>query len=338
MSSPLTGTGIVPSGSIGTQLTDITRRAFVPRLIVQLYKSSPTLAANIANTMDADGGISSVTVPVQGSALTQHSWGGYSGSFQQPTQPTGVQDANFNLKLSMIPISLFSMEAALQLNHAVVNMLKARMNDSTNVGADAWSTALFNNYSNAQQIVGYPGAIDDGTNLDSYGGISRSSNSWWESYVKNMSSVAPTRNTVLENIMGLTQWSGGEKPDFGVTGMGTWAKLAEDFTSIERYNVTPAGTYANQPQGAEALFTALEVAGVPIFADPYAPEGTIYYQNSRYLSFYMHRDARFSFTGFYSLVPNLQLGYLGVVVTLLELVNAKCKASGRVYGYTYVSL
>lgn len=338
MASPLIGTGIVPSGALGAELTDITRRAFIPNLVVQLYKASPTMAAFIANTMDADGGISSITVPVQGSSLTTHSWGGYSGSFSSPNQPTGIQDANFNLKLSMIPISMLGMESALQLNHAVVNKLSARVNDATNVGADAWSKALWSNSTNAQEIIGYPGAIDDGTNLAVYGGIDRTTNIWWKSYRKAAGSVAPTRNSVLENIMAVTQFSGGERPDFAVTGMGTWAQLAEDFTSLERYEITPAGTYANKNEGATSLFTALTVAGLPIFADPYAPEGQIIFQNTRYMGFYMHTQARFAFTGFHSLVPNLQLGYLGVVVTLLELVNAKPKASGVVTGYTYVTL
>ena len=63
------GGGILPaSGSTQlTELTYVTRRAFIPKLVVQLYNSTPLMAALIANSQQASGGVSSVTVPVQGS-------------------------------------------------------------------------------------------------------------------------------------------------------------------------------------------------------------------------------------------------------------------------------
>jgi hypothetical protein len=46
------GGGIVPAtGSTQyTELTYVTRRAFIPKLVVQLYNSTPLMAALIANT------------------------------------------------------------------------------------------------------------------------------------------------------------------------------------------------------------------------------------------------------------------------------------------------
>ena len=339
MSSPLLGSGIIPSDAVGTQLADITRRAFVPKLVVQLYQATPLLSALVSNLEDADGGISSVTIPVQGTAMVNHQWSDYSGSFASPTQLQGIQDANFNLKLSILPIPFYAMEGALQVNHAVVNLLKARMADATNVGADAWATALFNNYTNNQQIIGLPGAVDDTTNLTTYGGINRSTYTWWKSKVYSAGSVAPTRNLVLQYAVGTQKAAGGEMPNFAVCGMGTWLQLSTDFTSLERYNITPDRNFQQgEGSGPGALFTALSVGGVPVFADPYCPEGTMYFLNTKYIALYMHRMARFAFTGFYSLIPNLQLGYVGAVVSLLELANAKPSASSRVSGFTYETI
>lgn len=339
MASPILGTGIIPSDAVGTQLADITRRAFVRRLVVQIYQQTPLLSALISNCEDADGGISSVTVPVQGSSLVSHQWGGFSGSFATPTNQTGVQDANFNLTLSMIPVPFYAMEGALQINHAVVNLLKARMNDARNVGADAWSTALYNNVSNTQAIVGLPAAVDDGTNAPTYGGITRSSNTFWNSKVYNANSSAPTRNTVLQYLTGVAKYAGGEMPNFAVCGMGTWLQLSQDFTSLEQYLQTPDRAFADNPRsGPNALFTSIRVGNVPVFPDPYCPEGSMYILNTRYLQMYMHTAARFAFSGFYSLIPNGMLGYLGVIVSLLQLVNAKPAANGYVKNLTYVSI
>ena len=43
------GTGIIPGGAQGTELSYITRRAYLPSAIVQIYQSSPLIAALMAN-------------------------------------------------------------------------------------------------------------------------------------------------------------------------------------------------------------------------------------------------------------------------------------------------
>lgn len=105
--------------------------------------------------------------------------------------------------------------------------------------------------------------------------------------------------------------------------------LAQDFTSQERYTITPGSAFGADSK-VESLFRSLDVAGVPIYADPYCPEGLLYLINTNYLSLYLHERAAFSFTGFESTLPNNQLGYIGAVLSLLELVSVKGRAHGRV--------
>ena len=63
-SGGLIGTGIVPGGSIGSELSAITRRAFIPKLIVQLYKASPVLNMLMRGAQRAVGGVGQITVTV----------------------------------------------------------------------------------------------------------------------------------------------------------------------------------------------------------------------------------------------------------------------------------
>src|SRR6516164_4343160 len=107
---PVLGTGIIPSGAIGNELNALTRRAFIPKLVVQLYKASPTLSAMIANAQMASGGVSSVTVPLQGSAFVTGQWSDYTGTFTQPAPTAGALNAEFNLKLAIVPIPFLGME------------------------------------------------------------------------------------------------------------------------------------------------------------------------------------------------------------------------------------
>ncbi len=336
---PILGQGIIPSGNIGNELTYVTRRAFVPKLVVQQYNASPLLAALYANAQTASGGVSGVTVPVQGAQMVQFEWSDYSGSFSAPSVQAGVQNAEYDLKLGIIPIPFLGMEGAVQLDHDVIPLIEARMNDAGNVAADQFATALFNNTTNNQAFIGLAGAIDDGTEMATYGGLSRSTNTWWQSKRYSPSGTpAPTRALMLQYITGVLKSAGGELPSFGVTGLGTWAMLAQDYMGLERYDITPGRAFSDSSEGAKSAFRALEVAGVPIYADPYAPEGTIYFLNMNYLSLYIHKDFAMAFTGFQSTLPNLQLGYIGAVCTVAELVSVKPKSMGVVTGLDYLAI
>ena len=330
------GGGIVPAtGSTQfTELTYVTRRAFIPKLVVQLYNSTPLMAALIANSQQASGGVSSVTVPVQGAQFVNAQWSDYSGSFNQPAVQQGAFNAEFDLKLMIAPVPFLGMEGAVQQDAAIIPLIEARMNDATNVMMDAMATALYTNSTNTQQFTGLPAAVSaSGT----YGNISRSSYAWWQSKAYSAGNVNPTRQNILQYISGTVK-NGAEVPTFGVCGFGTWTLLAQDYVGQEQYVITPGSGFSDSADGPQAAFRALMVAGVPIYPDPYCPEGTVYFLNTNYLSLYIHEQGSFVFTGFESTLPNWQIGYVGAVLMIAELVNVKPKAMTKVTGYNYLSL
>jgi len=333
------GGGILPAtGSTQyTELTYVTRRAFIPKLVVQLYNSTPLLAALIANSQQASGGVSSVTVPVQGAQFVNAQWSDYSGSFAQPSVQQGAYNAEFNLKLMITPVPFLGMEGAVQQDAAIIPLIEARMNDATNVMMDAMATSLYQNYTNTQQFIGLPGAIDDGTNLQTYGNINRSTYTWWKSKVYNAGNVNPTRQNILQYISGTVK-NGAEVPSFGVCGFGTWTLLAQDFVGQEQYVITPGSGFDGDNNGPQAAFRALMVAGVPIYPDPYCPEGLVYFVNTNYLNLYIHEQGSFVFTGFESTLPNWQIGYVGAVLMIAELISTKPKSMTRVGSYNSLTL
>jgi hypothetical protein len=330
------GGGILPaSGSTQfTELTYVTRRAFIPKLVVQLYNSTPLMAALIANSQSASGGVSSVTVPVQGSQFVNAQWSDYSGSFAQPSVQQGAYNAEFNLKLMIAPVPFLGMEGAVQQDAAVIPLIEARMNDATNVMMDAMATSLYNNTTNTQQFTGLPAAVSDS---GTYGNIDRSTYTWWKSKQYAAGSVNPTRQNILQYISGTVK-NGAEVPTFGVCGFGTWTLLAQDYVGQEQYVLTPGSGFDGDANGPQSGFRALMVAGVPIYPDPYCPEGTVYFLNSNYLSLYIHEQGSFVFTGFESTLPNWQIGYVGAVLMIAELVNTKPKSMTKVTGYNSLTL
>jgi len=339
---PITS-GIMPGQPQLAELSALTRRAFVPKLVVQIYNTSPLLAAALADAQTASGGVSSISVPVQGQPFVNTQWTGYDGSFNQPGQQQGASLAEFNLKAVVTPIPFLGMEGAVQLDHAIVPIIEARMNDAGNSMTDALSQAMYNNSTNTQQLIGLPGAVDDSTNAATYGNINRVANTWWQSRVYAAGSVAPTRQKIFQYIAG-TNRNGAEMPTFGVCGFGTFASLSNDFIGVvgsaggEIYNIGPGSAFDSDGDRPRSAFRALDVAGVPIYADPYCPEGTVYLINTNYLNLYVHEMAAFAFSGFESLISNYQIGYVGVVLTLCELVLTKPKTCSRIGGFTFLTL
>jgi len=303
-------------------------------ITVQTYNTTPALAALLATSQVATGGVSSVTAPVQGLPFVTTSTMDYSGTFAQPTNPQGAFNAEFNLTGTVTPIQFLGMEGILQLNHAVIPLIDARLVDSTNNQADFMATMLFNNTSNQQQWIGLPGAADDGTNLVTYGGLSRTTNPWWQGKVYAAGSVPPTRKLVSQYIVGVTK-SGAEMPTLGLMGPGTWQYLVEDYIGAEQFFHRPGDSgFEDTEGGGKAGFSALMVAGVPIYMDPYCPEGLLYLLNTNYLNLYVHESASFAFSGFESLMSNFVLGYVAVLLTVAQLVCVKPKSQGRVSGFS----
>ena len=334
----LLGTGLMPSGAIGTELTAVTRRAFIPRFIVQIYQASPLLAALLQNAQMASGGVSSVTVPVQGQAFVNAQMSDYSGGFNQPSVQQGAFEADFNLALMITPIPFLGMEGAVQINAAVIPLIDARMNDSGNASADLLATKLWNS-AGVNSSIDITSLGDTVGNTGTYGNLSRVTNTWWQSGVGSVGgSPNPTRATILQFIVAATKKNGGEMPTLGVCGPGTWTALAQDFVAQEVYALSPGEGFDQAAGGVRSLFTALVVAGVPIYLDPYAPEGLFYFINDRYFSVFMHEDAAFAFTGFASTLPNMQLGYIGALVAVLQTVLVKAKAATVVSGFGSVNV
>ncbi len=336
---PQFGSGVIPAaGAVASELTAVTRRAFMTSVIVQIWQASPLMAALLQSAMMASGGLSPITAPLQGNPMVTGQWLGYDGSFNQPGVTPGLQNAEFNLKAFTTAIPFLGFEGLVQIDYDVVPLIEARMNDATNVTIDTFSTALYNNVGNQQQMIGLPAAIDDGTFAASYGGIARATNTFWKStVVVNGAATTPTRNLVMQYIAQVTK-KNGEMPKMGIMGVGTWTLLTQDFMGLERFVSDKGGNYADQGGGAHSGFQACMVAGVPVYCDPKCPEGILYLINTDYLSLYIHEKAGFQFTGFESTLPNGQFGYIGAILTLLELVSVKEQCHGKFTNLNFLNI
>jgi len=334
---PQLNLGLVPGGAAGSELVAATRRAVVPALFVQIYKATPFLNLLFGTAQKARGGVSQVTVPVQGSSFVNFAWTDYSGGFPQPAVQPGMQNAEFNLCVGVVPISFMGMEALIQSSEAIIPLMRARMADAKTVAVQAISTAAFTNNSvlpNGSQVInGLPQAFDDGTNVTTYGGISRTASTFWKSTLVSSAGAVNTRSAMLGYLVQATSLNGGEAPDFVVMSPSDWTALMQDFLSLEQFVNTPNSRWGKDDQ-VNSGFRGLLLGDTPFFLDPFCPKGTAYMLNTKYFAAYVSEDAPFAFSGFFSAIPNLQVANVGVVIIAMQLVCAKPISGMQLTGIT----
>lgn len=332
----LIGTGLVPGGAIGQELASITRRAFIPKLIVQLYKASPVLNMLMRGAQRASGGVGQITVPVQGNSLVSAEWTDFGGSFSQPQDITGIQNAAQNLTVAAVPIPFFGMESLIQSSEVVIPRLKTKMADAKQVLVQLLSNALFTYNTGATVMSGLPQAYDDGTGASStYANIDRSvaANSFWKSTKVTSAGAVLTRSAFIKYILQTTSLAGGESPDLIILSLSDWTTLMQDFMTVEQFNTTPGVRYGKDTP-VNAGFRALMLGDTPIVADLYCPKGTAYMVNTKYFALYLSEDAPFAFSGFYSAIPNLQIANIGVVIVALQTICTKPISGMQITGIT----
>ena len=331
---PLPGLGVAPAaGSLYNELASATRRAFVPRLFVQIYFGSPSLFYMMGNAQRAAGGLNQITIPAQGQSMVQGQFTGYGGGFNSPVITPGIQNVQFNLAYWVVPIPLPFGETIIQATDREISILKARMNDVYAVTRQNMARLQFTNNSSSPLLPdSFLNAFDGGTNFPTYGGINRNNagNSAFKGQYINLNSgtfslgtVGFTRKSMATLLSYVTDQAGGESPTFVVMNPGDYATLNNDFIGIEQIHQIPPAQGLTMDTAVRSSFPNLYVSGVPIFADHFCPQGTVVGSNVKYTSMYLSEDAAFDFSGFYSLVPLGQIGQQGVVVVGYDLVTAK---------------
>ena len=337
---PLPGQGVVPTGALFNELTAVTRRAFVPRLFVQIYFATPTLFYLLGGAQKAAGGLSQVTIPAQMNSMVQGQYTGYGGGFNAPVITPGIQNAQFPLCYWVVPVPLPFGETVIQATDREISLLKARMNDVWSVTTQRFGTDFFTNNTGDPLLPNsFVDGFDNGTNVAIYGGINRNApgNTAWQGQYYTASTAAGqpglvgfTYSTMSTQIMRVVA-KATEAPTFAIMSPGDYATLSQTLTGTETVYKDPGQVYSMSTP-IRAAFPNINIAGIPIYADQFCPNGSVFFVNSKYTNMYASEDAMFDFSGFFSLVPLGQIGQQGVVVTGHNEITSKPSANAIVTG------
>lgn len=339
---PFGGTGMVPGSTGNTagifnELNALTRRAFVKKLVVQLYFSTPTLMMMMSGAQRSAGGLNQITIPVQGNSMVQGSWSGPQGNFSKPQVIPGTQAAAWNTSYFLIPIPLMLNEVLIQSTEAIIPILDARMNDVKNVAMQQMGSALFtNNTANPYMPDSFYSGFDSGTNVATYGNINRNAagNQFWQGQVLTVPTFN-TRQIVSTKFIQITDVAGGEAPTYLVMNPSNFASLNQDFQGIEQIRMDPNGKYSEDPDARiRSSFPNIFVAGIPVFLDHWCPVGEAYAVNTQYTAMYCSEDAFFDVSDFQSLIAIGQLAQTAVAIVGYNVVTSKPVSNAHITGIT----
>jgi hypothetical protein len=322
---PLLGAGIIPSGPIGTELEATIRRVFAQMVVLLIYRQNPLLALLLRNAIRASGGVSPYTQPVQTGKYVNSSWMGPAGQFAIAPEVAATVNAEFNLCALATPVSSFGLEQLVTQDAiAVASRLMLKLNDLKNSALASLADALFgSNAANpALQMFGLLDAYDSGVNVDVYGGLSRTTYPTWGGLLVPAAGAVLTRAAFIPQLLKAVKHSGGEALDFVVMSVEDWTALMTDFLAVERYNNDPSSRWGKDDP-VNSGFRGLLLGDTPIFFDLNCPVGTAIGFNSKYITLVIHEDCNFSWTGWYSTIPQGQIASVGLALTALNLVCSK---------------
>lgn len=262
--------------AIGTDfVTSISRRYIMPTVVDNIYGSNALFYRARASGRMINGG-TQIEVPIMYSQLG--SGGAYSGFDVLNVAPSDtIKNAAFDWKQHYVPITLDG-KTLIRLDspEAIANGVKLQFQQAeeqmaTNIGAGIYSDGT----TNAKEITGLQLAVDS---AGTYGGIARSSATYWQSYEDGTTTSLGL--SVLQTAHG-TATSGGRHPSL----------IVSQQTNYNRYwnlaigaQIQDIGAGGKDEQLAAAGFHNICFNGVPWIVDSQVHNSsTIYMLNEDYL-------------------------------------------------------
>jgi len=278
---------------IGTnEINSISRRYIHPQLVDNIYRSNVMFfRLNAMNKKMLQGGLQ-IEVPL---VFTRFAAGGFYQGFDllDVTPSDTVKNAAFDWKQAYVPVSVDGLTLIrADSPEAIANFLtfyfeNAQAELAAILGGGVWTDVVTNN----KVIDGLKGAVDDGTVATTYGGLSRSANTWWKSQVDTSTPLALTN---MRTVMG-NATEGGRHPTLLA---GTQLNYNRFWNLVQPSQAFPVQPGGHDEQLAQAGFSNLLFDGVPFVVDSNIPANHIFYLNEDYIYLFVNPRADFNMKEF----------------------------------------
>lgn len=277
------------------RVTTITQDKFIPSIVDQINNSNVYTCRVLASPRPWSG--ETVKQPVQTANST--TGGSFSGLDTFSTAATNTRSTmSWNVKAFYQSIVIPGIEKAVNAvsETRVLSLVAAQMEEAKNSAINTLG-GLFYGVGSGDDIEGLELIVDDGTNTSTYGGVTRSTNTWVNAGVT--ASVGDLTLLVMSQMDDEVSAASStqESPSIIITTKNIWTFYEQllNPTVVAQYQTlgypqvnayTPVG---QMMRGAElkggAGFNSLTFRGKPVVADDKCPSGVMYFLNERYLEF-----------------------------------------------------
>lgn len=278
--------------SLTNFVTSVTEQDYFPVVVDNFYAGNVLFARLRGKKKSWSTGYQ-IKVPTQ--VLGRTNLGSYSGgdtfatSQEDVRQQFTINPAQYYANVTITGIQL----AANRGKRAVVDLMDAEMSSVSVALQQALGTDLYGDgtANNSRAITGLKAQVDDGSLVNTFQGLSRTT-------YPTLKSTVTTQSGALDFADMATDWDaaqvGSDQPTLGLTTPAVFSIIEALYMQTARYNivqnaervrVTAAGV-ENAGVVGLAGFTGILWRGMPIVSDDKCPSGELYFLNEKYIDLY----------------------------------------------------
>jgi len=261
-----------------TDLTSITQRKFVPKLVDNIFDSNPLLQRAKSKFYERlDGGLS-IMQPLAYATTSASGW--FSGSDTLSNADNAqITSAEYAWKQLYASI-LISRDDELKNSgdSQILSLVANKVKIAEKTMADTVGDGLYSDGSDADAIQGLRDIVAADQTV---GGIAQSTNSWWQAQVD--SSTTTLTMSALQSL-----WTSASIDNDSPT------VITATRANYDRYyNLLQPQQRFMDMETAKGGFSSLMFNGAPFIADSKVPSNHIFLLNENYLHFWVHKDEEF---------------------------------------------
>lgn len=257
------------------QLSAITQKKFMPKLVDNIFNSNPLLARAKEKSYDKLDGGSSIMVPLNYAVPTASGW--FAGADALNINDSdSITSAEYSWRQLYVSISILrSDELKNSGDSQMISLVKSKMKIAEKQMEDLLGTGLFSNATDPKSIVGLRQICGIANTV---GGISQSTYSWWQSNLD--SSTTTLSMAALQTQYNLAS-IGSDAPSVAVTTRSLYNAYYSLLQPQQRFQ---------DSKSASGGFQSLMFNGIPVLIDSHCPASHFFFLNEDYLSLSVHKD------------------------------------------------
>ena len=265
------------------QVTAITEKYFLPKLADNIFDSNPLAKRAKKNFYRAVDGGEKIVMPLEYAELTASGW--YSGAdVLSTTDNQSVTAAELLWKQLYANVTINRREELQNSGKAqIISLVKSKMKTAEKTMMSKMGTGLWNAGSTTDAIIGLRAWLNTASTV---GGISQSTNSWWQSQLDS--------TTTTLSIGAMQSIFNSASIDNDVPSCA--------FTTRTIYDLYYALLQPQQrfmdTETAKGGFKSLMFNGIPVIADSYCPASNMVFLNENYCHLFYHTAENFRMDSF----------------------------------------